>query len=59
MEIREILETNLVSNNLEVKFRIDEDTDEVIRTYTFDLACKRGILVEIIGTTPTSTITWR
>jgi len=37
MEIREILETNLVSNNLEVKFRIDEDTDEVIRTYTFDL----------------------
>ena len=37
MEIREILETNLVSNNLEVKFRIDEDTDEVIRTYNFDL----------------------
>lgn len=37
MEIREILETNLGSNNLEVKFRIDEDTDDVIRTYTFDL----------------------
>ena len=32
MEIREILETSLLSNNLEVKFRIDEDQDDVIRT---------------------------
>jgi hypothetical protein len=37
MEIREIFETNLSSNNLEVKFRMNEDSDEVIRTHTFDI----------------------
>jgi len=37
MEIREIFETNLSSNNLEVKFRMNEDSDEVIRTHAFDI----------------------
>ena len=37
MEIREIFETNLSSNNLEVKFRTNEDSDEVIRTCIFDI----------------------
>ena len=37
MEIREIFETNLSSNNFEVKFRTNEDSDEVIRTCIFDI----------------------
>jgi len=28
-------------------------------TYTFDLIFRRGLLYELTGTTPTSTITWR